>query len=555
MTLCLAMNPSLAATMQGFVAAGLHSAGLEAAGPALMAIAVLWLARPRFAHYAVGAGTASMFLAWVTTRLLPYPEAVMAAAAVPACGLTAFMARCDPPIRRTMPSMAVAAALLAGLLSWTLTPPRTFKETYVLMPEAPDVFEAQFFRHYTEALDFAGVKAKQVMRPEDVPPGSLLLLPWTTSPFTDEQGDPVTQRIGKLSRERRWTIVVGGEHNDMGGVATRIEAMSGRPILRGDLTVPPGNADTSGPLHVSDFRAWPHEAILNRGASVRLGSVIDRVLLSGDGWWAEPDMGEWLWVGDYVWHPGERAGRLILASSSDSDGARWIILGDNSPLINKQLYADPRPMIRLLELATLWPAFLKDIVLTALSIFLYLLFAAPKRLSLLPFMAVGSVAALALAAVAIPAASLPSIGWRDAYVGESGFDERNFNSVLAENPALVDGRRLIRMEVPVSGSVPLPEGDSLIFMLVDGTAEIGGVKLSGCRRLGSLSTTEGPYLMDAQACRVDGSGRVLIGTREGAAAIAVTSGLGKALVILDAVFLAQKAPDTNTKWLLKEIER
>jgi hypothetical protein len=140
-------------------------------------------------------------------------------------------------------------------------------------------------------------------------------------------------------------------------------------------------------------------------------------------------------------------------------------------------------------------------------------------------------------------------------VGESGFDERNFNVVLAENAALVDGRRLIRMKVPLSGSVELPEGDLMIFMLVDGMAELNGAKLSGCRRLGSLSTAEGPYLMDAQACRVRGAARVLIGTPEGAAAIAVPNGQNEALVLLDTAFLAQDAPEANTKWLLKEIGR
>jgi hypothetical protein len=54
--------------------------------------------------------------------------------------------------------------------------------------------------------------------------------------------------------------------------------------------------------------------------------VIDKVLLAGDGWWAEPSIGEWLWVGDYVWSPGDRGGRLSLAVSADIDGARWVML-------------------------------------------------------------------------------------------------------------------------------------------------------------------------------------------------------------------------------------
>ena len=56
-------------------------------------------------------------------------------------------------------------------------------------------------------------------------------------------GDPIARRIGQLARERRWTVVVAGEHTDLGGVAARIEAMTGRTILRQDLTVPPGQRD------------------------------------------------------------------------------------------------------------------------------------------------------------------------------------------------------------------------------------------------------------------------------------------------------------------------
>ena len=89
--------------------------------------------------------------------------------------------------------------------------------------------------------------------------------------------------------------------------------------------------------------------------------IFDRILLAGDGWWAEPDIGEWLWVGDYIWRKGERAGRVTLAAAIEIGGARWVILGDNSPLLNSQLYADPRAAVRIVEMATLWPSFAKDI--------------------------------------------------------------------------------------------------------------------------------------------------------------------------------------------------
>lgn len=549
----LAMNFSLAMTMQEIVADTIHLASLEVAAPALVAIAILLLARVSFAWPAVGTAALTVPAAWIAAHTMLSPPIAMAVAALPACGLAAVMVRHEFPLGRKIPSMPLGAVLLVGLVSWIWTPPRFWNETYVLMPEAPDAFEAQFFKNYMEALDFAGIEAMRAARPEDISPGSLLLLPWLTSPFTTKAGDAVESRIGELARERGWTVIVAGEHTNMGGAAERIEAMAGRPILRRDLTVPPGNTDDTGPLHVSDLREWRHDAILNRGASVQVRSPADRILIAGDGWWAEPDIGEWLWVGDYVWRPGERAGRLALAASFDIDGARWVVIGDNSSLVNSQLFADPRPTIRLLEMATLWPAFLRDIVVATLTFLLGWQFAAPKWRSQLPFMVVGSMAALV--AIFSSVSRGESVSWQDAYVGESGFDERNFNVTLAENPALVHGRRLIRMKYPVSGSVVVPDGNSVVFMLVDGTANVGGVKLSECRRMGSLLTAEGPYLMDAQACRTEGSARVVIGTPEGAAAFGVPNAKGEALILLDAAFIARNAPQTNVMWLLKEINR
>ena len=96
------------------------------------------------------------------------------------------------------------------------------------------------------------------------------------------------------------------------------------------------------------------------------------------------------------------------------------------------------------------------------------------------------------------------------------------------------------MKRPVAGEISLPEGNAVVFMLVERSASIGEVRLSACRRIGSISTAEGPYLMDAQACRIDRPGRVLIGTSAGAAAFTLPNAKGETLIILDVAFLAQK---------------
>jgi hypothetical protein len=549
----LVMHTSLAATVQEVVADTIYSARVETAGPALIAMALLSFARLRLSWYTIGAALLSIGAAWIGNSTIRSPPITMILAALPACGLAAFVATQKYPISRMVPPLPLLTALFLALVSWGWSLPRTWNDIYVFLPHAPSAPEAKFFENYLEALGFAGIEARRVERLEDVSLGALILLPWVTSPFTTEAGDPTAMRIGQLARERRWTMIVAGEHTNLGGVAARLEAMTGRKILRRDLTVPPGNTDDSGPLHAADLRAWLHEAILNRGASVRVNSPADKVLLAGDGWWAEPDIGEWLWVGDYVWRSGDRTGRLALAAAADIDGARWVIIGDNSPLLNSQLVADPRPAIRLVEMASLWPAFLKDIFIGALACLLCVHLASPKLRFWPPLIAVGSATALAVAAG--PFWTWESTRWRESFVGESSVDERNFNLMLTQYPALVDGRRLVRMKFPVSGSVSLPEGNSVIFTLVDGEAEIGGVKLNACRRIGSLTSTEGPYLMNAQACRVSGSARVLIGTPEGAAAFVVPNVKGETLVVLDIGFLSRKAPNSNALWLLNEVNR
>jgi hypothetical protein len=145
------------------------------------------------------------------------------------------------------------------------------------------------------------------------------------------------------------------------------------------------------------------------------------------------------------------------------------------------------------------------------------------------------------------------IHWQDTYIGQSGFDQSNFNATFADYPELFEKRRVLRLNSSMSGRVNLPTGDLLLFGLVDGEAEIGQAKLNDCRRLGALTSSEGPLLMDAQVCRVQGSAKVLMGTPTSAAAVATDHGKQRVLIILDKAFLAQNAPVANIEWLMKEL--
>ncbi|WP_291855398.1 hypothetical protein [Bradyrhizobium sp.] len=545
----LLFQTSIFSTAIQIAAQPLYLYGMEAAAPALLAILIVGLCRWENWVLSIGAVTATILLTAFARSAAASPALQMSCASLPAIALAAAIAVRSRETKNLTVSASLSALLLAA--SWIATPPRSMNEPYLLLPKAGASPEGKYFKNYEYALGFSGISSKEVSDPASIPNDAFVMMPWLTASFDTDDDAILMKRIGDLARNRGWTVILAAEHNDLGGSTKRIAALTRRTTVRNDLTVPPGNTDDSGPLHVLDVRAWPHEAILNRGSSVQISSLWDKVLLSGDGWWAERDIGEWLWVGDYVWQEGDRAGRLALSLAFDDGASRWVIIGDNSPLINSQIYADPRPMIQILRNATLWPAFLRDLALLGMIIILVLRSAGKGG----PLQQSG----LSLVTLLLPLASFVSAEtqkpakWRDAYIRQSGFDQRNFNEVFAEYPTLLDGRRVIRVAAPIANSIELPVGPVLVFAEIDGTARIGNIVIRDCRRLGSLQSSQGPHLMDAQACRVEGDARILIGTQQQAAAIEFSNGPYRATLVLDTAFLAQNSPEENVKWLIREM--
>jgi hypothetical protein len=443
--------------------------------------------------------------------------------------------------------MRIGLLLAISVLTWLAVPPKGMDDIYVLLPQseqAAQTYEAQFFENYAESLAFAGIKAQLVFDAESVPENATLLLPWLTAPLVDDETSAL-RRIRDLARERAWTVLLFGEHTDLGGARQRVATLVGEPLLRDDLSVPPGNIDVSGKLRSAALSAWPYEAILNRGATVSLAGVLDKVLLVGDGWWAERNIGEWLWVGDYDWEISDRHGRLTLAAVHYDAGARWVVVGDNSLVINRQIIADPRALLRLLDLSTLLPALVLDIVLLLCGLLLAVRYArgAPIAVTVLTSIAV---------ALALSTASSPPQRWQAFYLGQSGFDRRNFNLALAKEPRLMDPDwTLQREKSPLSEHVDLPLGHTMLFALAEEELWIGNVRLHDCVRMGRVEAEEGVVLQDAQACTVEGPGEVLVGSRKGAAVISIPHKEGRTVLVLDTAFLSQNAPEANGLFLAK----
>jgi hypothetical protein len=271
-------------------------------------------------------------------------------------------------------------------------------------------------------------------------------------------------------------------------------------------------------------------------------------LLAGDGWFADKDLKEWLWVGDYRWQPGERAGRIPLALWSEFGGARWVIVADNSLAINEQVVADPRPMISLISLAGLMPAFYRDfaIILIVLGCLVR------QHKYIFPVIVTGALIATLGETVQ---ARTPSKSWREFYQEESTFFPRNFNKSIAREAGFfthgdlsVSRREYIHPEAIQSGRL------AIVFGLVDQSLSTSGIEVKDCTRLGGVKTSEGPMIMDGQACRVDGKVDILLGTRTSAAAIGFEQRDGYAILIFDKQFLAQHSPRENMAWLIDLVE-
>lgn len=533
----LALQSSYAATLEALTGNFLFAWHLEAAAPMLLSGLVLLVAQARHTLWRLALALLPLPLVWSAQYLGITPYWLMALASIPTMALAFLSPKDHRPVLTGLPRITVAGILILGAIGWLMTPPRLPNAVYVVLSGDVNSPEAKFYKNYQEVLRFASIPGKVVDRIEDIPAGSLVLLPWLTA--EQREGAPSFERLRELALERGWLVIMVGEHTNMGGVATKIKTITGKSILRNDLSVPLGNTDDSGQMRSADMRAWYPEALLNRGASVEVSSPLNRVLLTGDGWWAEPDIGEWLWVGDYQWQPSDRHGRLVMAMTVDEWPARWVILGDTSPFLNQQLVSDPRSAARILELATLRPLFVRDLGLAVLAI--AIAFGVPFVLQL------GSVALVVLAAL-LPVASNDG-PWRSLWRGESAFDERNFNKILVDSPVLLTSNwKLLRPRWALKAQFTLPDHPTVVFGLVGESMTVGNTKLSNCKRLGSLSA-EDVFLMDAQACKVEGEAEVLLGDTNEAAIVKI----GSLILILDQNFLGQKSPAINRTWLEKVV--
>src|SRR5690606_11406863 len=127
---------------------------------------------------------------------------LMALSALPVMVLGALTQGKDRPMEGAERWIAGCAVVVVAI-GWTLTPPKTPEDGYVLLLGETSSPDARFYRNYQEALQFAGISAKVVESIEDIPPNSLVLLPWLTSQPLSASA-PTFEHLRRLARKRGW---------------------------------------------------------------------------------------------------------------------------------------------------------------------------------------------------------------------------------------------------------------------------------------------------------------------------------------------------------------
>jgi hypothetical protein len=528
---------------------------LKLALPSLLfQLCMLLVAR---ASWKVAVVSASGTLAAAALAVAAGTTALTAAviAALPAVALAGFLIFRPrvPALWRCLATAAVVcvyAVVLFPAVRWAPTP------LVVWIPESAESYEAQFFANYEAILSMIGLPAKRVTAVAEVHPGSVVLIPWAT---VGEQTKAFTDQLRKTPHAETLTVVVAGEHTNYGGVADALKASSGGVHLNSDLTVPPGNRDYLGQMRTSSLLQFPAKAIINRGASVRISAVSAVPILVAEGVFVEPDIGEPLWVGDYKLSADDSRGAFLIAAAH-KDGPTWMVLGDNSLLINRQLLADANPLAHLLALSTLRPSFIALLCLLMFAVLTFLIARRSNGVHVPAALWVGFGTyglATYLTWLTYPTVSVRNV---DLEHPVSGFDERNFNGALVDlAPVIMKADALLAQYdkfVPIDrlGKSGRPE---IHFGLVKAGTDLTqfDARLTNCWRIGQVSLENGVRIMDGQSCELGGRSETLIGARTGSAALLLNKS-PQVVLVLDRYFLANAAGGSaNTAFIRDLLER
>ena len=410
------------------------------------------------------------------------------------------------------------------------------KELYVMLPEDDSKYESQYFSSYKAVLSWLSFEATFVKNFSDVPPDTILLLPWTTASLPNEKS--MTEMIPPMGEGRR-TYIYASEHTNMGGVKNRISSLFGVDRINDDLSSPYKNRDFIQGYRSRLLFPIPKYTAINRGSTLKRTHGV-MPLIQVDDWWSEPNLNEWLWVGDYIWSEGDVVGRLELATHEKIGNERLIVVGDNSFLLQDAILASPGQLKQFLRNTNInWLVYKDGVILMLIAVFLFGSNAAALML-------LGVLLLCAIALRFIGYQDLDDERWTSNH--EHMFSPTGINKKLAllinEIPTISLFRDEFREEFLTDNSL------SILGRSYISKGEVPFIDTSSCFNLGGITLPDGPRLMDSTACRVTSDVEVLLGSRDEAVVVR-KSGMG--IFIFDAEFLANKSPVSNYNWLIENI--
>ena len=170
------------------------------------------------------------------------------------------------------------------------------------------------------------------------------------------------------------------------------------------------------------------------------------------------------------------------------------------------------------------------------------------------YIGTNSVFTLILACVLIYFTYQENSSFTDNYIGKNIFSSDSFSPVISQSPGLLkSGWIFKRNEKYLSGKISPPKKNTVYFSLIKDTLTIGDVKISKCRRYGSVSLNSGIEIKDAQSCDISGPAEILIGDKGGATAIKVEIDGVKLVIIFDQHFLTQPSVKSNINFIVKSL--
>lgn len=408
---------------------------------------------------------------------------------------------------------------------------------FYLLPSDEKSYESKFFENYENALKFSQLDSQEFNDISEIPARSIILIPWITD--KDSQFKLKLDQIKQT--DKKLNIIIAAEHTNYAGSMKLINSLIEDNVVNDDLTVPINNSDNSGYLRSIELDEWSPRSIFNRGASLN-PRILDKTILSADLWHLERNYGDWLWVGDYIWQPSDKVGRVPLAILKQAKNKTFLITGDNSFLINKQIISNPSTLLKMNNYIKIYPLLYKDILLLLFSLLIVM---NSQFITIL-------ISILFFTHLCLMSKNYSRLDtWRGYDLGYSGFDDREFSlKLLGFNELFEKDYKIYRKEY-LDKKILEKKENAIIFGLVRNELKTTQLFINDCFRAGNIKFKEA-YIMDGQFCNVIGGIDQIVSDDKRTYIFKIKLNGFYKIIILDKEFISNRAPDANLE-LLKKI--